>query len=100
MPICKSAEDGRRSFQAMYSAISSHDHWRGMSAIRISENVAHVIVETQKQRSEASYLDAIAKEPIHGRQCGFNLSRSHEAMAAQMRLQVSHEQCRRDPFTG
>ena len=71
-----------------------------MSAIGIAETPCIVIVLGEKQRRESILGGVLVKEPVYRAQEEFGMSQRQRALAAQIGLQVSHQESRGNPFAG
>src|SRR5215470_19118614 len=99
IPFFKKSQYGARGFEPFESVIAAEDEGAEMPAIRVAQALRMVIVFGEEEGSVGAVGGILAKELIHGSQEALRLIQSDSALAAQVRLQVGHQESGGDSFS-
>ncbi len=90
IPFFKDSEYRARGFQPFQSVIAPEEKSGEMPAIRISQAARRVVIFRKEERGISAVDRIRIKELVHGAQEALRFVQSDGALAAQVRLQISH----------
>src|ERR1700751_6147527 len=100
LPLLKSAENGGGGAEAVKGVISAQQQGGKMAAVDVTQAAGCVVVLGEEKRGEGTAGSVLAEKLIHGAEESLGLIQCDRRLAAQIRLQIGHQQSRRDAFSG
>jgi len=100
IPIPEDAEDGGGGFEALDGAIAAKQQAGEMAAIGITQAACGVVIFAKEESGERAVRSVVAKELIDGAQETLRLIESDGALAAEIGLEIGHQESGGDAFSG
>src|SRR6266478_4211916 len=99
IPFFENAQDGGGGIEAFYSAIAAEEKAGKMAAIRVTQVACVVVIFGEEESGERTVGRILTKEPIHGAHQSLRLIESDGAQAAQVGLEIGHQESGGDAFS-
>ncbi len=100
VPFFENAEDGGRGVQTVEGVVLADDERGGMSAIDVADKAARDVVIGEEERGESAVGRVLGKELIDCAQEALRLIERNSALAAEIGLQIGHQERGGDAFAG
>src|SRR5215467_383070 len=100
VPVFERAYDRSRGLEPFERIVAMKHKSRQMAAVGEAQAARGVVVLCEKQSGERAISGVLAKKLVHGTQHPLWLVRSDGALAAKIRLEISHQKRRGDSFSG
>ena len=71
-----------------------------MATVRVAQAASRIIVLGEEKRGEGAVRGVLAKKLVHRTQQALRLIHGDSALAAQIGLEIGHQQCSGNSFTG
>src|SRR5260370_40564029 len=100
IPILENAQDGGGGFEALDGAIAVEEKSGEMAAIGVTQVACGVVVLGEEKGGESTDGSIVAKELVHGAHQSVRLIESDGAQAAQVGLEIGHQESGGKSFSG
>ena len=100
IPFFENAEDGGGGVEAVDRIVAAEDECGRMAAIDVAEAAGRDVVIGEEERGEGAVGRVLGEELIDGAQEALGLVERDGALAAEIGLQIGHEQSGGDAFAG
>src|SRR6185503_16241898 len=98
VPLFKQSQHSRCGIEPVNGAIAPNQKSAKMTAIRVAQAAGIVVIFTKEQRGVRAISRILVEELVHRSQESLRLIQSDRALAAQVRLQVGHQESGGDAF--
>src|SRR5215470_14614986 len=92
VPVFEKSHDGAIGIEAFESAVTAQEQGRQMATIRVAEAARGVVVFGEEESGVSAVRRVFAKKLVHGAQQAFRLVQSDRALAAEVGLQICHQE--------
>src|SRR5712692_4761650 len=99
IPILENSQYGGGSAEALHGVVAAEHKSGKMAAIRVAQAAGGVVVFREEERGERAVGRIFAEEPIHRAHQALRLIERDGALAAQIGLQVGHQESGGDSFS-
>src|SRR5713101_721258 len=100
IPILENTQHGGGGIEALHGVIAAKEQAREMAAIRVTQVANGVVVFGEEECGEGAVRRVVAEELVHGTQEALRLIQSDGALAAEIGLQIGHQESGGDSFSG
>src|SRR5258708_10477468 len=100
IPILENPKHGGSGVEALNGVISVEQQGGEMAAIRVGEADDGIVIFGEEKGGERAVGSIVAKELVHGTEEPLRLIESDGALAAQISLQIGHQESGGDSFSG
>src|SRR5258706_14474646 len=100
IPILEDSQHRGGSLEALDGVIAVEQKCGEMAAIGIAQAACRVVVFGEEKGGEGAVGSVVAKELVHGAQEALRLIQSDGALAAEIGLQIGHQESGGDSFSG
>src|SRR6266851_1473930 len=99
IPILENTQHGGGGVEALHGVIAAKEQAREMAAIGVTQVANGVVVFGEEECGEGAVRRVVAEELVHGTQKALRLIQSDGALAAQIGLQIGHQESCGDSFS-
>src|SRR6266849_9823207 len=99
-PLLKNAQNRSGGIEAREAVVGAENQSRKMAAVGVSQLAGSVVIFGEEKSSEGAIGGVFPKEPVDGTQEMIRLMLRDGAEAAQIGLQVGHQESGGDAFSG
>src|SRR5712671_1553167 len=100
IPILENTQHRGGGLEALYCVIAVQQKSGEMAAIGVKQAASGVVVFAEKEGGERAVGSVVAEELVHGTEEALGLIESDGALAAQIGLQIGHQESGGDSFSG
>ena len=100
VPLFEDAQDGGGRVEAVDRIVAAKDERRRMAAINVAEAAGGDVVVGEEEGGEGAVGSVLGKELVDGAKNIFQAILGNGALAAEIGLQIRHEESGGDAFTG
>ena len=100
LPLFENADDGGGGFEARYGVVGAEEKRGEMAAVGVMQEARRVVIFGEEQRGVGAVGGVFAEELVHGAQEMIGLLVGDGGEAAQIGLQVGHQERGGDSFAG
>lgn len=100
IPFFENAEDGGGGVEAIDRIVAAENECGQMAAVNVADKATRDVVIGEEERGEGAVGRVLGKELIDGAQEALRLIERNSALAAEIGLQIGHQQRGGDPFAG
>ena len=99
LPLPKEPQDRRRRLQPVEGPVTSEEERAEVTAVHVAERARQVVVVREEEAREGAFGRVLAEEAVDGLEEAPRLVEGERDLAAQVRLEVRHEEGGRYPLS-
>ena len=100
IPILENTQHGGGGIEALHGVIAAKEQAREMAAIRVTQVANGVVVFGEEECGEGAIRRVVAKKLVYRAKEALGLIESDGALAAEISLQIGHQESGGDSFSG